>query len=166
VGLSRANIDYIVDIAIAEAFKRPPPVDYEQWAVNNISFSGRESDFAGPYNPNRFKPFTEIYRARSPIDPCRTVTLSKGAQIGGTVIATVFCLGSLDLDPGVPSYAPNGKGRTSLQIPRLLVRSSSSLPSEEFWRGVMPSQAANSRPDRNRLGSLTVRARCIISTAC
>jgi phage terminase large subunit GpA-like protein len=102
--LSRANVDYIVDIAIAEAFHRPPPVDYEQWAVRNISFADRESQFAGPYNPSRFAPFTEIYKALSPADPCRIVTLSKGAQIGGTVIATVFCLGSLDLDPGVPSF--------------------------------------------------------------
>jgi hypothetical protein len=40
----------------------------------------------------------------------------------------------------------------------LLVRPNRSLPPDEFWRGVMPSQAANSLPDRNRLGSLTVAA--------
>lgn len=100
MGLSRANVDFLVANALAEALPTPPPVDYERWAVNNISFSDRESQFTGPYNPNRFKPFTEIYKALSPFDPCRIVTLSKGAQIGGTVIATVFCLGSLDLDPG------------------------------------------------------------------
>ena len=100
MGLSRANVDFLVANALAEALPTPPPVDYEQWAVNNISFADRELQFAGPYNPNRFKPFSEIYKALSPFDPCRIVTLSKGAQIGGTVIATVFCLGSLDLDPG------------------------------------------------------------------
>src|SRR5271157_2918917 len=42
--------------------------------------------------------------------------------------------------------------------PRLLVRPSRSLPPEEFWRGVMPSQAANSRPEWNRFGSETVAA--------
>ena len=56
--------------------------------------------FPGPYNPNRFRPFTEIYKALGPDDPCRIVTISKGAQMGGTIIATVFTLGTLDLDPG------------------------------------------------------------------
>ena len=42
--------------------------------------------------------------------------------------------------------------------PRLLVRPKRSLPPLEFCRGVIPSQAANSRPDRNREGSATVTA--------
>jgi hypothetical protein len=42
--------------------------------------------------------------------------------------------------------------------PRLLVRPKRSLPPLEFCRGIMPSQAANSRPDRNREGSATVAA--------
>src|SRR5215469_7877510 len=42
--------------------------------------------------------------------------------------------------------------------PRLLVRPSRSLPPLEFCRGVIPSQAANSRPDRNSDGSATVAA--------
>src|SRR5262252_434287 len=42
--------------------------------------------------------------------------------------------------------------------PRLLVRPSRSLPPLEFCRGVIPSQAANSRPERNSEGSATVAA--------
>jgi hypothetical protein len=42
--------------------------------------------------------------------------------------------------------------------PRLLVRPKRSLPPLEFCRSVMPSQTANSRPDRNREGSATVAA--------
>src|SRR5215213_8366389 len=42
--------------------------------------------------------------------------------------------------------------------PRLLVRPKRSLPPLEFCRGVIPSQAANSRPDRNTEGSATVAA--------
>ena len=95
-----ANAEFLVWQTLAEVLEPPPPVDYEQWAVNNVSFSDRELQFTGPYNPSRFKPFTEIYKALSPADQCRIVTLSKGAQIGGTIIATVFTLGSLDLDPG------------------------------------------------------------------
>jgi Phage terminase large subunit (GpA) len=95
-----ANPQFHVHQALANILAPPPPVDYELWATQNVSFSDRESQFTGPYNPSRFRPFTEIYKALGPADPCRIVTLSKGAQIGGTIIATVFTLGSLDLDPG------------------------------------------------------------------
>jgi phage terminase large subunit GpA-like protein len=78
----------------AAAFRR-----FRRWAVDNVSFSDGESQFSGPYKPDRFKPFTETYKALGPDDPCRIVTFSKGAQIGGTIIAMVFALGSLDLDP-------------------------------------------------------------------
>ena len=78
-----ANPDFAFHQVMAEVLTPPPPVDYEQWAIKNVSFSDRESQFPGPYNPNRFRPFTEIYKALSPADPCRIVTISKGAQIGG-----------------------------------------------------------------------------------
>ena len=100
MGQVLANPEYHLWRTLAEVLAPPPPVDYEQWATQNVSFSDRESQFTGPYNPDRFKPFTEIYKALSPADRCRIVTISKGAQIGGTIIATVFTLGSLDLDPG------------------------------------------------------------------
>jgi phage terminase large subunit GpA-like protein len=100
MGQHLANAELHALQAISNVVTPPPPVDYEQWATQNVSFSDRESQFTGPYNPSRFKPFTEIYKALSPKDPCRVVTLSKGAQIGRTIIATVFTLGSLDLDPG------------------------------------------------------------------
>jgi hypothetical protein len=99
VGQCLANPDIHVHQSLADILAPPPPVDYEKWATENVSFSDRESQFTGPYNASRFRPFTEIYKALSPSDPCRIVTLSKGAQIGGTIIATVFTLGSLDLDP-------------------------------------------------------------------
>ena len=86
--------------AVLNAMRPRQKVDYEKWAIKNVSFSDRELQFPGPYNPNRFRPFTEIYKALGPDDPCRIVTISKGAQIGGTIIATVFTLGTLDLDPG------------------------------------------------------------------
>jgi phage terminase large subunit GpA-like protein len=95
-----ADVRGTCEQGITDGFQPSPPVDFEKWAIDNVSFSDRESQFPGPYNPNRFRPFTEIYKALRPEDPCRIVTFSKGAQIGGTIIATVFCLGSLDLDPG------------------------------------------------------------------
>ena len=91
--------------AIAAALSPPPPVDYLAWAVENISFSKRESQEAGPYNADRFSYFNEILRALSPDDPCRTVTLAKSAQLGGTVIALIFACGSLDMDPGDLMYS-------------------------------------------------------------
>jgi phage terminase large subunit GpA-like protein len=100
VSIHLANPLRYIEEVMAEVASPPPAVDFEQWAVNNVSFSERESQFAGPYNPRHFKPFTEVYKALGPDDPCRIVTFSKGAQIGGTIVATVFMLGSLDLDPG------------------------------------------------------------------
>ena len=95
-----ANAPRLGDEVLADLLKPPPPVDFEKWAVDNISFSDRESPLPGPYNPDRACLFSEVFRALGPDDPCRIVTLSCGAQIGKTVVATVFCLGSLDLDPG------------------------------------------------------------------
>ncbi len=77
----------------------PPLVDYEAWAIRNISFSDRESPFRGPFNPDLFPYFSEVYQALGPDDPCRTVTLAASAQVGKTTIATAFTLGSQDLDP-------------------------------------------------------------------
>lgn len=84
---------------MATAWAPPPPVDLERWAVENISFSERESPFPGRYNPAMFPYFTEILRALGPDDPCRTVSFAKSAQLGGTVLANVFTLGSIDVDP-------------------------------------------------------------------
>lgn len=85
--------------ALAEIMTPPPPIDYEAWAIRNIAFTARESDFPGPYNPDLFPFFTEIYRALSPEDPCRIVTVRGSAQVGKTTLANVFTLGSLELDP-------------------------------------------------------------------
>jgi hypothetical protein len=71
VGQHLARAEYGRQLALTNTLKPPPPVDYEKWAVDNVSFSDRESQFPGPYNPNRFRPFTEIYKALSPAEPCR-----------------------------------------------------------------------------------------------
>lgn len=85
--------------AIATVLEPPPPVDFEQWARANIAFTDRESPFPGPFNPELFPFFSEIYRALGPEDPCRVITFCKSAQLGGTILANVFTLGSQDLDP-------------------------------------------------------------------
>lgn len=94
-----ANPRRIALAAELAAITPPPPVDYEQWAVDNITFSDRESPFPGRYNPDLFPYFAEILRALGPDDPCRIVSLAKSAQLGGTILANLFTLGSLDMDP-------------------------------------------------------------------
>jgi phage terminase large subunit GpA-like protein len=95
-----ANPAHILAIAMAEVIEPPPPIDFQQWAVDNINFSKRESpSFPGPYNPDLFPFFTEVLKALSPDDPCRTVSLQKSAQIGGTILANVFVLGTQGMDP-------------------------------------------------------------------
>ncbi len=77
----------------------PPPVDYLKWAKGNIVFSDRITQFPGPYNEALFPFFSEILRALSPEDPCRIATIAKSAQVGGTVLANIFTLGTMDMDP-------------------------------------------------------------------
>lgn len=94
------SAEWMVSDVLADVLEPPPPVDYLAWAEQNIVFSKRESpQFPGPYNRERFCYFDEILRALSPDDPCRIVTLSKSAQLGGTVLANIFTGGSMDMDP-------------------------------------------------------------------
>jgi phage terminase large subunit GpA-like protein len=95
-----ANAERIATEVFAEVMTPPPPVDYLGWAESNIVFSQRESPMPGPYNRDLFFYFDEILRALSPDDPCRVVTMAKSAQLGGTVLANIFCGGSMDMDPG------------------------------------------------------------------
>lgn len=95
-----ANAKRISRDVLAEIFTPPPIVDYLGWAEQNIVFSERESPFPGRYNRELFPYFDEILRALSPDDPCRIVTIMKSAQLGGTVVANIFTLGSIDMDPG------------------------------------------------------------------
>jgi phage terminase large subunit GpA-like protein len=95
-----ANAERIAWLTIADVIEPPPPVDYVKWAETNIVFSKREGPFEGPYNRDLFGFFDEVLRALAPSDPCRVVTLKGSAQIGKTVVANVFCGGSMDMDPG------------------------------------------------------------------
>ena len=95
-----ANAERMAADAMAAVLQPPPPVDYLTWAEANIEFTERESQFPGPYNRILFPYFDEVLRALSPADPCRIVTLAKSAQIGGTVVANIFTLGSMAMDPG------------------------------------------------------------------
>ncbi len=97
--LQLANAERLAILTIADVVAPPPPVDYVGWAQRNVVFSKRESDFEGPYNRDLFGYFDEVLRALSPDDPCRIVTLKGSAQIGKTVVANVFCGGSLEMDP-------------------------------------------------------------------
>jgi phage terminase large subunit GpA-like protein len=94
-----ANVAALMLRAAAAAIEPPAEVNFEKWAVENIVFSKRESALPGPYNPDLFPFFSEILKAFGPDDPCRTITLKKSAQIGGTVLANVFTLGSQAMDP-------------------------------------------------------------------
>lgn len=83
--------------------KPPPPVDFTEWAKENIIF-GQESPFPGKYNPDLFPFFKKILSHLEPDHPAREVVLKKSAQLGGTIVAQVFVGGSLDLDPSPVLY--------------------------------------------------------------
>ena len=83
---------------MAEVLTPPPPVDFLQWATENIRF-GNDSQYPGPYNPELFPFFTRILEVLSPEHPARIVALRKSAQLGGTILAQIFLGGSMALDP-------------------------------------------------------------------
>ena len=134
-----ANAERLGWEAIAAALAPPPPVDYIRWAVDNIEFSKRESPSnAGAYNPRRFAYFSEILRALSPSDPCRIVTLAKSAQLGGTVLANIFTLGSMHMDPGDLMYihpTENNATRWSKTKLKPMLRSTTAL------KGMFPEKS-------------------------
>lgn len=100
VVIDTANATRIGYQVLAQMLTPPPLVDYLAWAERNIVFSEREGPFPGPYNRNLFPYFDEVLRSLSPDDPCRTVSVMKSAQIGGTVVANIFTGGTIDMDPG------------------------------------------------------------------
>lgn len=133
-----ANAERLGWEAMAAALVPPPPVDYLDWAVRHISFTKRESAEPGPYNPRRFSYFTEILKALSPSDPCRVVTLMKSAQLGGTVLANIFTLGSMHMDPGDLIYVhptENNAVRWSKMKLRPMLRATTAL------KGMFPEKS-------------------------
>lgn len=105
-----ANAEALLFGALADVVEPPPPVDYLTWAKDNIVFSERISAKAGAYNEAAFPFFSEILTALGPDDPCQTITLIKSAQVGGTVAANIFTLGSMAMDPGDLLYVHPTEG--------------------------------------------------------
>lgn len=102
-----------VDQAVATAIRVPPPLDLEDWAVENVSFSketGLPSDLSGTYDPKKFPFFTRPLQVLGPDDPAREVVLKKSAQLGGTVLAMIVVGGYLDKDPRDTLYTHPTEG--------------------------------------------------------
>lgn len=108
-----ANGDALLADTLARVFMPPPPVDYLEWAKNNVVFSSRISDRPGPYDEEAFPFFSEILAALGPDDPCSIVTLMKSAQVGGTVAANIFTMGSMAMDPGDLLYVHPNDGNAA-----------------------------------------------------
>ena len=62
-------------------------------------FRGRRAG-AWPIQSGRLPSFPEILKALGPDDPCRYVTFAGSAQIGKTVLANIFALGSVTMGRG------------------------------------------------------------------
>lgn len=106
------NPDHLIAETLAAILVPAPPVDLNKWAADNISF-GSDSPFPGPWNGDLFPFFAEILTALGPEDPCRIVTLRKSAQIGGTIVAQAFMLGTSLQDPGFFLYVHPTEGNAS-----------------------------------------------------
>jgi phage terminase large subunit GpA-like protein len=100
VTLLMANPRRLAHEALAAALKPPDPIDYLRFAEDNITFGPGEPR-PGPYDRRAFVYFDAILKALGPEDPCRIVSLCSSAQLGKTVIGTVFALGSVTMGRGV-----------------------------------------------------------------
>ena len=68
-------------------FQPPPKVNLWQWADKNRMLTGRTSGAPGLYESSRVPFWIEPMECLSADSPVRTVTLMKGAQVGGTEVA-------------------------------------------------------------------------------
>ena len=94
-----ANARRIVAEALAAAWRPPDPIDYLAWASTHLTFGPGEPR-PGPYDRRAFGYFDEILAALGPSDPARIITLIASAQIGKTILGTVFALGSVTMGRG------------------------------------------------------------------
>ena len=109
-----ANPRRLAHEAIAAALRPPPPIDYLEWAEDNVVF-GDSDPFPGPYNRAAFPYFDEILKALSPSDPCRYVTFVGSAQVGKTVLGNIFALGSVTMGRGTVLVChPDDRQRSAL----------------------------------------------------
>ena len=77
-----------VTAAFARALTPPPPIDHARWATDHVAFA-EDSQFPGPYDPDRFPYAAEILAAMAPDHPAEQVAVRKSAQIGGTILAQI-----------------------------------------------------------------------------
>lgn len=102
MGIILANAERLAMEAMAKAFEPPPVIDYLAWAEQNVVIE--EGDFPGPYNRTLFPYWDEVLRALGPEDPCRFVSVAKSAQVGGTIIANIFTVGTMAMGKGTFLY--------------------------------------------------------------
>lgn len=98
-GIYLANPARLAAEVLAAGLAPPPLLDLNRWAVENIVF-GAESQYAGPYDPDRLPFYRRPLEVLGPDDAARTVTIRASAQVGKTVLGQIFLSASLDLDPG------------------------------------------------------------------
>jgi hypothetical protein len=99
MSLEVANAERLAALTLADVLMPPPPVDYVP-GPRRTSFSpSARAPIRDPTTATSSATSTKSCGALSPDDPCRVVTLQGSAQIGKTVVANVFCGGSLEMDP-------------------------------------------------------------------
>lgn len=91
-----ANPEHLTASVLAEALEVPEAIDMKAWAVNNVELDKNQSQFPGPYDPDRFPFFNRLFEVCAPDHPATDIVLKKSAQLGGTLIAQIMCGTYLD----------------------------------------------------------------------
>ncbi|MBE0530248.1 MAG: phage terminase large subunit family protein [Rhodospirillales bacterium] len=135
----------------ASVMEPPPPVDLAAWAVDNVTFP-KGTARPGRYNRKDFPFFDRVLEVLSPDHPCRFVTLAKGAQLGGTVVAMIFSCGTTDLDPAPLLYThptePNARRWMRMKF-RPFIRASERLRRIFATEKTKDASATGSYVERN-----------------
>lgn len=124
------SADHLSADVLAEAMAVPPPVDMLAYAVKNVALDKSQSQFPGPYNPDRFPFFNRIFEVAAPDHSATEIVIKKSAQLGGTLLAQILCGTYLDWGPENVLYLHPTEGnakRWARQKWRPFIKSTPSL---------------------------------------
>lgn len=91
-----SDAEHLSASVLSEVLTVPPPMDMRAWAIQNVELEKGQTQFPGPYDPDRFPFFNRLFEVGAPDHPATDIVLKKSAQLGGTLIAQILCGAYLD----------------------------------------------------------------------
>jgi hypothetical protein len=154
-----ANAVRVVKLAAAEVWEPPPPVDFTQWATENVVF-GNESPKPGAYDPDYHPWDRYFFEALQPDHPAREVVDVGSAQSGKTLRAQIFVGGASPRSRADDRLPPDRAQRDQLGAAEVAhlraqhARAGEAVPDRQVARRrqqpALPGARRRPRPRRDR----------------